>query len=118
VNYQVSTGNLVVSGAVALIYGVLVTFLASWVLGMIGFVSFFGFIAAFLLGPAAGDVLVRISDRLTHNKKGRSMQLSVTGGYVLGALPWTLLIALLGGLPLSLVLFTIMAATTAVARVR
>lgn len=115
VNYQVSAANLIVAGTVALIYGVLITFIAAQLLGRIGF---FGFFVAFLLGPVAGDLLVRISDRLTHNKKGRSMQLAVAGCFVLGALPWTLLIALVGGFPLALILFTIMAATTAVARVR
>lgn len=115
VNYQVSSANLLVSGVIALIYGILITFLAAQLLGSIGF---FGLFVAFLLGPVAGDLLVRIGDRVTHNKKGRSMQLSVAGCYVLGALPLTLLIALIGGLPLALILFTIMAATTAVARLR
>lgn len=115
VNYQVSAVNLLVSGVVALIYGMIITFVAWWALAQIGF---FGFFVAFLLGPVAGDLLVRISDRLTHNKKGRSMQLAVAGCYVLGALPWTLLTALAGALSLALILFTIIAATTAVARVR
>lgn len=115
VNYQVSWANLLAAGAVALIYGVLVTFLAAQLLGRIGF---FGLFIAFLLGPVAGDLLVRISDMVTRNKKGRSMQLTLAGCYVLGALPWIMLIAVLGGLPLGLILFTIMAATTTVARVR
>jgi amino acid transporter len=93
----------------------IITFIGWWLLAQIGF---FSFIIAFVVGPLAGDLLVRISDRLTHNKKGRAMQLAVAGCYVLGALPWTLLTALAGALSLPLILFTIIAATTAVARVR
>ncbi|HMQ32438.1 MAG TPA: B-box zinc finger protein [Chloroflexaceae bacterium] len=115
VNYQVSGTNLLIAGVVALLYGVVVSFVAAQLLGMIGF---FGLFVAFLLGPVAGDMLVRLSDRLTHNKKGRPMQLAVAGCFVLGALPLTMLIALLGSLPLALILFTIMAATTAAARLR
>lgn len=115
VNYQVSAGNLIVAGVAALLYGVLLTFLASYLLGMVGF---FGFIVAILLGPVAGDLLVRLVDRLTHNKRGRSMQLALGICYTLGALPWTLLIALVAVFPLSLVVFTIAAAATAVTRVR
>jgi tetratricopeptide (TPR) repeat protein len=115
VNYQVSAVNLVVAGVAALIYGVVVTFLASQLFGMVGF---FGFIIAILLGPVAGDLLVRLTDRLTHNKRGRSMQLALGICYTLGALPWTLLIALVAVFPLSLVVFTIAAVATAVTRVR
>lgn len=115
VNYQVSAVNLVVAGVAALIYGVVVTFLALQLFGMVGF---FGFIIAVVLGPVAGDLLVRLTDRLTHNKRGRSMQLALGICYTLGALPWTLLIALVAVFPLSLVVFTIAAVATAVTRVR
>lgn len=115
VNYQVATGHMIVAGVVALIYGVLVTFLAAYLLGAVGF---FGFIVALLLGPVAGDALMRLVERFTQNKRGRPMQLAVGICYTIGALPWTMLIALAGGLPLSLILFTIIAATTAVTRLR
>lgn len=122
VNYQVSGANLVTAGAVALVYGLLMTFLASQLLGMIGF---FGLFAAFLLGPVVGDLLVRLSDRLTRNKKGRPMQLALAGCYALGASPLFLLLVLVGGLRLlfsagvlALILFTVTAITTIVARVR
>ncbi|NWF80340.1 MAG: hypothetical protein HXY37_09870 [Chloroflexi bacterium] len=115
VNYQVAPAQLIVAGVVALIYGVLVTFLAAYLLSAVGF---FGFIVALLLGPVAGDALMRLVGRLTQNKRGRSMQLAVGTCYTLGALPRTMLIALAGGFPLSLILFTIIAATTAVTRLR
>jgi hypothetical protein len=81
-------------------------------------VGFFGFLVALFLGPVAGDLLVRMIDRFTHNKRGRGMQLTVGICYTLGALPWTLLIALVAFFPLSLVVFTIAAAVTAVTRLR
>lgn len=115
VNYQVATEHMIVAGVVALIYGVLVTFLAAYLLGAVGF---FGFIVALLLGPIAGDALTRLVGRLAQNKRGRPMQLAVGICYTIGALPWTMLIALMGGFPLSLILFTIIAATTAVTRLR
>lgn len=117
VNYQVSGVNMLVAGTAALIYGALMTFLAWQILSLIGF---FGFIVAFLLGPVAGDLLVRLTDRLTRNKRGRSMQLTLSICYALGALPWTTLLVLIAGLlpSLSLILFTVIAVTTAVARIR
>jgi hypothetical protein len=115
VNYQVSAANLLVAAVTSLLYAVLVTFLASQLLGMVGF---FGILIGFFLGPVAGDLLVRLIDRLTHNKRGRPVQLTIGICYTLGALPWTLLIALLAFFPLSLVVFTIAAAATAVTRTR
>lgn len=115
VNYQVSPVNLLVAGVTALIYSVFITFFASLLLSQI---AFFGFFVAILLGPVAGDLLVRLADRFTRNKRGRSLQLTVGGCYTLGALPLTMLIVLVGGLPLALMIFTIAAAVTAVTRLR
>lgn len=115
VNYQVSTGQILLVAVVALIYGVLVTFLASQILLRIGF---FGLIVAFLLGPVAGDLLIRLTDRLTRSKRGRPMQFAVGACFTIGALPWTTLISLVVGLPLSLIAFTIIAGITAVTRLR
>lgn len=115
VNYQVSGGQIALVAVVALIAGVVVTFLAAQLLLRIGF---FSFILAFVLGPAAGDLLVRLLDRLTRAKRGRPMQLAVGISYALGASPWILLFTLFGALPLSLILFTIFAITTCVARTR
>lgn len=115
VNYQVSVPNIVVVGVVMIIGSVLITFFASLLLGQVGF---FGFIVAFLLGPVAGDLLTRLADRLTHNKRGRSLQIAAGICYTLGALPWTLLIALFASIPLSLIVFTIAATVTTVTRLR
>lgn len=122
VNYQVSAANLVVSGVVALISGGVFTILGFWLLGMIGFFSLF---LAFVLGPVIGELLVRLSDRLTRNKKGRSMQMALGGGYALGAMPLFGLLLLVGGpqilfsiTVLAVLLFTALVVGTIVARVR
>jgi tetratricopeptide (TPR) repeat protein len=115
VNYQVGGTELLLAGVIALVYGLGISFLALQILAMIGF---FGFIIAFLIGPMAGDLLVRLTDRVTKNKRGRSMQLTISICYALGALPWHGLLILLGSFPLALLLFTILAVTTAIARVR
>jgi hypothetical protein len=115
VNYQVSAANVTVAAVVTLVYSVVITFLAAQLLG---FAGFFGFIVALFLGPVAGDLLIRLIDRLTHNKRGRALQLTAGICYTLGALPLTLLIALFAFFPLSLVIFTIAAAVTAVTRLR
>jgi tetratricopeptide (TPR) repeat protein len=115
VNYQVGAGAVLIAGVIALIYGVLLAFLGSQLLLRLGF---FSFIVAFLLGPMAGDLLIRLIDRFTHNKRGRPMQLAVGICLTLGTLPWILLITLVGRFPLSLIVFTIIAVATAVARLR
>lgn len=115
VNYQVGVTELVIAGFTALLYGVILTFLASYVLGSIGF---FAFIVAFLLGSIAGDLLVRLVGWLAKNKRGREMQLTIGICYTFGALPWTTIIALLGGFPLALVAFTVIVVATAVTRIR
>jgi hypothetical protein len=115
VNYQVSATNLIVAGIVSVLFGAIVTFLAFQVIGRIGF---FGFFIALFVGPLAGDLLIRICDRLTHNKRGRPMQITVAVGYALGALPWTALLLLVGAFPLSLIIFTIVATATVATRMR
>jgi tetratricopeptide (TPR) repeat protein len=115
INYQVGGTELLFTGVIALVYGLLISFVALQALSMIGF---FGFILAFLLGPMAGDLLVRMTDRVTKNKRGRSMQLTISICYALGAMPWLGLLILLGSFPLAMLLFTILAITTAIARVR
>lgn len=115
VNYQVGVGTLLAAGIIALLYGVLVSFLGAQVLLRIGF---FSLIVAFLLGPMAGDLLIRLIDRFTHNKRGRPMQFAVGVCLSLGALPLVLLITLVGRFPLSLILFLVVAVVTAVTRLR
>lgn len=128
VNYQVSPGNLAVAGGVTAVLSALASTLALLLLGNIGF---FGLFIAFLLGPVAGDLLVRLLDRLTHAKRGRTMQLTVGLAYgagvllMLGGLALAIGAPLILGmgsllfrLPLGLYLFTGVAIVTAIARLR
>ncbi|PDV98807.1 hypothetical protein [Candidatus Chloroploca asiatica] len=115
VNYQVSEVNLLVAGATALIYSLAISFVAVQLLGMVGF---FGFLLAFFLGPLAGNLLVRLSDRFTKGKRGKLMQIALGICYTLGALPWLGITLIFGVLPLGLIIFTVMAITTVVAQMR
>lgn len=113
-NYQVSVGNLAVAGLIGLVGSFFANFVAAQFLFRLGFFAFF---LAFILAPMAGELFVRILDRVTHGKRGKEMQVTVGISIGLGAAP--LLPFLLGGFPsLPLLLFIIMTITTAVARLR
>lgn len=116
-NYKVGWLALVGAGAVSLIYGAVVSFLA---LQVLGFAGFFSFIVAFLLGPLAGNVLARILDRVTRNKRGRVLQTTVSVCYAFGALPWLGALLLAGGgfAIILLGLFTVLAITATIAALR
>jgi hypothetical protein len=109
VNYQVAPGDLLINGAVGVVFGFLISIVAGFGLGMIGFFSLF---LAFILGPSAGELLVRVLERL-NRKRGRSVQVVVGVGYVLGAAPVVFFFFGLG-----LTIFTLAALATAVARLR
>jgi hypothetical protein len=128
VNYKVSGSHLALAGGITLAYSVVLTTLGLLLLGNIGF---FSFIIAFLLGPVIGELLVRLLDRLTHSKRGRTMQMTVGATYVLGvilmvaglaglmgALAPVFVAQLLFSLPLGLYLLTGVAIFTAIARLR
>lgn len=129
VNYQVSAVESAIAGATTLVYSVLVSTFALLILGSIGF---FGLLVALLLGPVAGDLLVRLTDRFTRGKRGQLMQLSVGIAYVAGFLLMLggLAVALTGapslgaigvlffGLPPGLHLFNVIAIVSAVVRLR
>lgn len=108
-NYQVSAGSLVVSGAVAYFYGLLASVAAVLFLGRIGF---FGLYLAIFIGPMAGELLVRLLERL-NRKRGRAVQITVGVCFGLAAAPVALLFPALGVL-----IFTIAAIVTAVTRLR
>lgn len=129
VNYQVSALNATVASGVTVAYSVALTTVGVFLFGNLGF---FSFIVAFLLGPVAGDLLVRLLDRLVRSKRGRVMQTAVGAAYAMGIL-LTLagLGAVLAGslapgviaglffsLPWGLHLFNVIAVVTAVARLR
>jgi tetratricopeptide (TPR) repeat protein len=109
VNYQVSTSHLLINGLIGLAYGFMTTILAGLVFGMIGF---FGILLAFFIGPAVGELLVRLLERV-NRKRGRSVQVVVGIAYGLGAAPVGLILFSLG-----LIVFTVAAIATAVTRLR
>ncbi|MEI8305787.1 MAG: hypothetical protein WCF99_01860 [Chloroflexales bacterium] len=109
VNYQVSVGSLAVSAVIALGYGVLSSVVAGFALGMVGF---FGLYLAIIVGPMAGELLVRLLERVTR-KRGRAVQIVVGLGYGLAAAPVVLLF-----FSLSLIIFTVAALVTAITRLR
>jgi tetratricopeptide (TPR) repeat protein len=116
VNYQVEAWHIVVAAVVALVYGTLMTFLA---FNVLGFARFFSFIVAFLLGPIAGEGLVRILEVVAQKKRGKAMQIALSVAYAFGAAP--LLVPLFFVAPflgIALAIFTVIAITTAMARLR
>ncbi|MGQ9876194.1 MAG: hypothetical protein ACUVSL_13175 [Chloroflexus sp.] len=115
VNYQVGPTQILIAGIVALLYGVIVTFVAGVVIGWAGF---FGFIVAFLLGPMTGNALARLIDWSTGRKRGRLLMIVVSIAYACGSLPYIGLIILLGGFPLVLLFYSIIVVTTALAWLR
>ncbi|GEM_PF-369520 len=129
VNYQVSAVESAIAGATTMVYSILVSTFAFLILGNIGF---FGLLVAFLLGPVAGDLLVRLTDRFTRGKRGQLMQLTVGIGYVAGflfmlsglavvltgALSLGVVGALFFSMPLGLHLFNVVAIVAAVVRLR
>ncbi len=115
VNYRVGPAQLLVAGVVALVYALVVTFVAGVVIGWAGF---FGFIVAFLLGPMTGNALARLIDWATGRKRGRMLMIVVSVAYACGSLPYIGLIILLGGFPLALLFYSIIVVTTALAWLR
>jgi len=109
VNYQVSAGSLALSAVVALVYGLFSSVVAGFALGMIGY---FGLYLALIFGPMAGELLVRLLERV-NRKRGRSVQIVVGLCYGLAAAPVVLLFFNLG-----LIIFAIATLVTAVTRLR
>lgn len=107
-NYQVSPGNVIVGAVVALIASAITALLLLFVAR-----GFFSLIILFIAGPAIAEFIVRIVDQATRLKRGRAMQIAVGAAIALGSAP----VALFFGNPL-LLLFTALAVTTAVARLR
>jgi hypothetical protein len=114
VNYQVEVWHIVVTSVVALIYGSVLTVLAMFLLAN---VSFFSFIVAFLLGPLAGEGLARLIEIAAQKKRGRQIQIALSVAYAFGALPVTMVLLFSSTfLSLALLLFTVLAITTAMRR--
>jgi hypothetical protein len=109
-NYQVEPGHLAIAASVALISSILVSILVIVVLGRVGL---FSFLIAFFVAPIVAEFIVRMLDRLTGAKRGRSMQIAVGVGLAVGAAP-----LMLFTFSLPLLLFMIIGISTAVARLR
>ena len=109
-NYKVSTADVLIGGLVALFASALVALPLLLFGGRIGF---FGIFLIFMVGPAIAEFIVRVVDRVTKLKRGRPMQITVGTAIVLGTLPFVLL-----SLNLLLLLYMILAVSTAVARLR
>lgn len=107
-NYKVSASDVIVGGLVALFASALVAVLLMFVVR-----GFFGFFIVFMAGAAIAEFIVRIVDRVTHLKRGRPMQITVGAAIALGTLPFVLL-----GLNIYLLIYMVLAITTAVARLR
>lgn len=116
VNYQVGSSEILIAGAIAFFFSFMLSFVALELLLRIYILI--GFIIAFFAGSIAGDFMVRLIDRGTKNKRGKPIQLALSIGYTLGVMPWILLHLLVFGFPFALVLFSIIAVSTALNRVR
>lgn len=89
-NYQISLANLGagwLAGLIGAAAGALVVVL------VISPLPLFGLFLTLLAGPFSGGLIVGLSDRLTHAKRGRPMQFAVGVGIGLGGLPLLLLLA-------------------------
>jgi hypothetical protein len=107
-NYQVPTSSAVIGGVVALVASALVAF--PFLLFARGF---FVFLIVIFAAPAVAELVIRVSDRLTKTKRGRTMQIALGVGFALGAVPWLLL-----SLNIFLLMFVVIVIATMVARLR
>ncbi|GAB4174797.1 MAG: hypothetical protein Fur005_36690 [Roseiflexaceae bacterium] len=114
-NYQLTTGNIVVGSVIGVVSGVL----SSVAVLFIGGLPLIGLILAIMAGPAAGELTVRLSDRITKSRRGRGMQFAIGGGLLAGMLPMLFFMILAPSL-MSLIagLFAFLAISTTAARLR
>ncbi|MEN9934146.1 MAG: hypothetical protein RLZZ387_725 [Chloroflexota bacterium] len=112
-NYQVSTGHIVVGVLAGLVVGLLMSVAVLFVTRL----PLIGLILTFFAGPFTGELAVRAVERLARGKRGRPMQVAVGAGLALGAAP-LLLMSLFSLLTLLVVLWAVLAITTAAARLK
>jgi hypothetical protein len=105
-NYKVGAGSLIKGAATAFVVSVI----AAAIVSRIGI-----FFLMFFIGPVIGELVMRAVDWATRNKRGRPMQIAVGSAIVLGAL-----VAFLygGSNLLTLIIYLVLAVSTAVARLR
>ena len=107
-NYTVSFADLVIAFPVALVVSALIG------VGIGLFVSGFLLFFMFFVGPAIAELIVRAVERTTKMKRGRQMQIAVSVAIVLG----TLLAFMFTHNLLPLLLYGVLAVSTAIARLR
>lgn len=114
-NYQVSFGNLALTGLITLVVSYALSYLVLWF-----FHGFIFIILALLLAPLAGQFIMRILDYATRAKRGRSMQVMVAGSYLLGLFPLILPLLLspnpVAALPL--IVFTVVILVTLMSQLK
>jgi hypothetical protein len=108
-NYKVSAGDVLLGGLVALFASAVVALPLALFVGRLGF---FAWIIVFMVGPAIAEFIVRVVDRVTKTKRGRPIQITVGVAMALGTLPFALFN------PLIVLLYLVLATTTAVTRLR
>lgn len=104
-NYQLSSASLIKGGSVAFVVSAFVSV----------FVSFVPFFFMFFLGPAIGEIVMRAVDWATGSKRGRPMQIVVGAALITGALAAAIFSYARG---ISLLIYLVLAVSTAVARLR
>lgn len=115
-NYQVEPGHIIAGAILALVIGAVTSVIVPFIAGI---VPFFGFFLGLLAGPLVAELTIRVSDRVTRLKRGREMQIAVGSGIALGTLPMLILFILNPSIfTLILLLYMILAISTAVARLR
>jgi len=105
-NYKLSTGSLTKGAGVAFV----VSAIAS---AFVGFIPFFFMI---FLGPAIGELVMRAVDWATRSKRGRPMQIAVGIALVAGSAAAVLLGP--SRIGFSLIIYLVLAVSTAVTRLR
>jgi len=84
--YKVTGAQLLIAGAVALTGSALAAGLFQFIGG-----GYMGFYIALFVAPLMAEIIVRLTDRLTRAKRGRSMQVAVGVAMIAGMLPFALI---------------------------
>jgi len=109
VNYKVAPRDIIIGGAV----GFLASAAVALLLILLPLGGFFAFIILFMVSPAIAEFIVRVVDRVTKAKRGRTMQATVGIAIALGTLPFLVLFQ-----SLILLLFMVLAISVATTRLR
>ncbi len=108
-NYQVTKANLAAAGLIAMV----ISGGLSLLLLLIGGGGLLFFFLAFMFASIMSNLLVRLIDRVTRAKRGKSMQIAVGIGIGLGAAPFLLLFS-----SLMLLIFNVALIFTTLAQLR